>query len=109
MVHLLQTCNTLQVGDELYLEKIPYGFLTLARYQLPAPTRPMVIGYRYRACTSFYPCCKTLKRGQNIENINLVYSVRTEPSWLMWNVFKKLPKLLVKGIQGFKFIPIITS
>ena len=27
----------LQIGDELYLEKVPYGFLTLARYQLPAP------------------------------------------------------------------------
>ncbi len=34
MVRLLLTCNTLQVGDELYLEKIPYGFLTLARYQI---------------------------------------------------------------------------
>ena len=27
----------LQIGDALYLEKIPYGFLTLARYQQPLP------------------------------------------------------------------------
>ncbi|MBO9530786.1 MAG: ferredoxin--NADP reductase, partial [Acinetobacter oleivorans] len=27
----------LKVGDELYLEKISYGYLTLARYQQPLP------------------------------------------------------------------------
>ena len=27
----------LKVDDDIYLEKIPYGFLTLARYQLPLP------------------------------------------------------------------------
>ena len=34
----------LKVGDALYLEKIPYGFLTLARYQLPLPQDLWLLG-----------------------------------------------------------------
>jgi ferredoxin/flavodoxin---NADP+ reductase len=34
----------LKVDDEIYLEKIPYGFLTLARYQLPLPKDLWLLG-----------------------------------------------------------------
>jgi ferredoxin--NADP+ reductase len=88
----------LKVDDEIYLEKIPYGFLTLARYQLPLPKDLWLLGTG-TGLAPFISMLQDFETWSKYESITLVYSVRTA-SELAYATFKKLQRLLVRAIQA---------
>jgi Flavodoxin reductases (ferredoxin-NADPH reductases) family 1 len=63
----------LKVGDELYLEKISYGYLTLARYQQPLPHDFMVVG-NWDGLAPFLSMLQDFETWNKYQQINLVYS-----------------------------------
>jgi ferredoxin/flavodoxin---NADP+ reductase len=97
----------LQVNDDLYLEKIPYGFLTLARYQAPAPQDLWLLGTG-TGLAPFLSMLQEFETWQNYTNIYLVYSVRTQDELAYVEKIKATAETFGEGHQGFKFIPIIT-
>ena len=97
----------LQVGDELYLEKIPYGFLTLARYQLPLPKDLWLLGTG-TGLAPFLSMLQDFEAWSKYEKINLVYSVRTESELAYVERIQEIAETFGEGHKGFKFIPIIT-
>ena len=97
----------LQVGDELYLEKIPYGFLTLARYQLPLPKDLWLLGTG-TGLAPFLSMLQDFETWAKYEKINLVYSVRTESELAYVARIQEIAETFGEGHKGFKFIPIIT-
>ena len=97
----------LKVGDELYLEKIPYGFLTLARYQLPAPKDLWLLGTG-TGLAPFLSMLQDFETWQKYQNIHLVYSVRTEAELAYVERIQEIADTFGEGHTGFKFIPIIT-
>jgi ferredoxin/flavodoxin---NADP+ reductase len=97
----------LNVGDELYLEKIPYGFLTLARYQLPAPKDLWLLGTG-TGLAPFLSMLQDFETWQKYQNIHLVYSVRTEAELAYVERIQDIADTFGEGHTGFKFIPIIT-
>ena len=97
----------LKVGDELYLEKIPYGFLTLARYQLPAPQDLWLLGTG-TGLAPFVSMLQDFDTWSKYQNINLVYSVRTQAELAYSERIAQIAATFGEGHTGFKFIPIIT-
>lgn len=82
----------LKVGDELYLEKIPYGYLTLARYQQPLPHDLWLLATG-TGLAPFCRCYKTLKLGLITRKLTWFTVFVLRLSWLMLTVFKRLLKL----------------
>lgn len=97
----------LQVGDALYLEKIPYGFLTLARYQLPLPKDLWLLATG-TGLAPFISMLQDFETWSKYEKINLVYSVRTESELAYVDRIQEIAQLFGEGHTGFKFIPIVT-
>lgn len=97
----------LKVGDELYLEKIPYGFLTLARYQLPLPQDLWLLGTG-TGLAPFLSMLQDFETWQKYQHIHLVYSVRTEAELAYVERIQEIAEIFGEGHTGFKFIPIIT-
>ena len=97
----------LQVGDALYLEKIPYGFLTLARYQLPLPKDLWLLATG-TGLAPFISMLQDFETWSKYEKINLVYSVRTESELAYVDRIQEIALLFGEGHTGFKFIPIVT-
>lgn len=97
----------LQVGDELYLEKIPYGFLTLARYQLPLPKDLWLLATG-TGLAPFISMLQDFETWSKYEKINLVYSVRTESELAYVDRIQAITQLFGEGHTGFKFIPVVT-
>ncbi|AYA02695.1 ferredoxin--NADP reductase [Acinetobacter sp. WCHAc010034] len=97
----------LQVGDELYLEKIPYGFLTLARYQLPLPQDLWLLGTG-TGLAPFLSMLQDFETWHKYQQINLVYSVRTEAELAYAERIEEIAAVFGEGHQGFRFIPVIT-
>ena len=97
----------LKVGDELYLEKIPYGYLTLARYQLPLPKDLWLLGTG-TGLAPFLSMLQDFETWQNYQNIHLVYSVRTTAELAYLERIQEIAETFGEGHYGFKFIPIIT-
>ena len=97
----------LQVGDELYLEKIPYGFLTLARYQLPMPKDLWLLGTG-TGLAPFIAMLQDFDTWSKYEKINLVYSVRTVSELAYAERIAEIAATFGEGHEGFKFIPIVT-
>jgi ferredoxin/flavodoxin---NADP+ reductase len=97
----------LKVGDELYLEKIPYGYLTLARYQLPLPQDLWLLGTG-TGLAPFLSMLQDFEPWQKYKNIHLVYSVRTEAELAYVDRIQEIAETFGEGHTGFKFIPIIT-
>lgn len=97
----------LKVGNELYLEKIPYGFLTLARYQLPLPKDLWLLGTG-TGLAPFLSMLQDFETWIKYEKINLVYSVRTEAELAYAERIREIAESFGEGHKGFKFIPIIT-
>lgn len=97
----------LQVGDELYLEKIPYGFLTLARYQLPLPKDLWLLATG-TGLAPFISMLQDFETWSKYEKINLVYSVRTASELAYVDRIEEIAETFGEGHTGFKFIPIIT-
>ena len=97
----------LQVGDELYLEKIPYGFLTLTRYQLPLPQDLWLLATG-TGLAPFISMLQDFGTWTKYQNINLVYSVRTASELAYVERIQEIAESFGEGHTGFKFIPIIT-
>ena len=97
----------LKVDDELYLEKIPYGFLTLARYQLPLPQDLWLLATG-TGLAPFISMLQDFETWTKYQHINLVYSVRTEAELAYVARIQEIAETFGEGHQGFKFIPIIT-
>ena len=97
----------LQVGDALYLEKISYGFLTLARYQLPLPKDLWLLATG-TGLAPFISMLQDFETWSKYEKINLVYSVRTESELAYVDRIQEIAQLFGEGHTGFKFIPIVT-
>ena len=97
----------LKVDDEIYLEKIPYGYLTLARYQLPLPQDLWLLATG-TGLAPFLSMLQDFETWKNYQKINLVYSVRTEAELAYVARITEIAETFGEGHQGFKFIPIIT-
>lgn len=97
----------LQVGDELYLEKIPYGFLTLARYQLPLPKDLWLLATG-TGLAPFISMLQDFETWSKYAQINLIYSVRTASELAYVDRIQEIAETFGEGHTGFKFIPIIT-
>ncbi len=97
----------LKVGGELYLEKIPYGYLTLARYQLPLPQDLWLLGTG-TGLAPFLSMLQDFETWNKYKHINLVYSVRTQDELAYVDRIQEIAESFGEGYTGFKFIPIIT-
>ena len=97
----------LQVGDELYLEKVPYGFLTLARYQLPLPQDLWLLATG-TGLAPFISMLQDFETWSKYSKINVVYSVRTAAELAYVERIQEIAETFGEGHIGFKFIPIIT-
>ncbi len=97
----------LKVGDVLHLEKIPYGYLTLARYQLPLPKDLWLLGTG-TGLAPFICMLQDFETWSKYEKINLVYSVRTRAELAYVDRIQEIAETFGEGHTGFKFIPIIT-
>ncbi len=97
----------LQVGDELYLDKDPYGFLTLARYQLPLPKDLWLLATG-TGLAPFISMLQDFETWSKYQQINLVYSVRTASELAYAERIEEIVASFGEGHEGFKFIPIIT-
>jgi ferredoxin--NADP+ reductase len=94
------------VGDELYLEKISYGYLTLARYQQPLPQDLWLLATG-TGLAPFLSMLQDFETWTKYQHIHLVYSVRTASELAYVDRIQEIADILV-GHSGFKFIPIIT-
>ncbi|MDC5351475.1 ferredoxin--NADP reductase [Acinetobacter baumannii] len=97
----------LKVGDELYLEKIPYGYLTLARYQKPLPHDLWLLATG-TGLAPFLSMLQDFDTWSKYQKINLVYSVRTAAELAYVDRIQEIAETFGEGHNGFKFIPIIT-
>lgn len=97
----------LKVGDELYLEKIPYGYLTLARYQQPLPHDLWLLATG-TGLAPFLSMLQDFDTWSKYQKINLVYSVRTAAELAYVDRIKEIAETFGEGHIGFKFISIIT-
>ncbi|WP_227061995.1 ferredoxin--NADP reductase [Acinetobacter pittii] len=97
----------LKVGDELYLEKIPYGYLTLARYQQPLPHDLWLLATG-TGLAPFLSMLQDFDTWSKYQKINLVYSVRTAAELAYVDRIQEITETFGEGHNGFKFIPIIT-
>lgn len=97
----------LKVGDELYLEKIPYGYLTLARYQQPLPHDLWLLATG-TGLAPFLSMLQDFDTWSKYQKINLVYSVRTTAELAYVDRIQEIAETFGEGHNGFKFIPIIT-
>ncbi|MDR6797813.1 ferredoxin--NADP reductase [Acinetobacter calcoaceticus] len=97
----------LKVGDELYLEKIPYGYLTLARYQQPLPYDLWLLATG-TGLAPFLSMLQDFDTWSKYQKINLVYSVRTAAELAYVDRIQEIAETFGDGHVGFKFISIIT-
>ena len=97
----------LKVDDDIYLEKIPYGFLTLARYQLPLPKDLWLLGTG-TGLAPFISMLQDFETWSKHESITLVYSVRTASELAYATRIQEIAETFGEGHTGFKFVPIIT-
>ena len=100
--------NTLQVGDKLLLERIPYGFLTLARYQEPAPHDLWLLATG-TGLAPFLSILQDFAVWQNYRHIVLAYSVRTIEELAYVHQINALAETFAdEGWASFQFIPVVT-
>lgn len=97
----------LQIGDDIYLEKIPYGFLTLARYQKPDPKDLWLLATG-TGIAPFLSILQDFEVWQKYQNIRLVYSARYASELAYQEQISQLAATFGDNHQGFQFIPIIT-
>jgi len=97
----------LKVNDGLYLEKIPYGYLTLARYQLPLPKDLWLLATG-TGLAPFLSMLQDFETWTKYQSIQLVYSVRTAAELAYIDRIQEMAKIFGEEHQGFHFIPVIT-
>ena len=100
----------LKVGDELYLEKISYGYLTLARYQQPLPQDLWLLATG-TGLAPFLSMLQDLKTWEDYEHIILAYSARSIEELAYIDKIESLQEdfgSLVDNPAKLIFIPIVT-
>lgn len=100
--------KSLQVGDKLLLERIPYGYLTLARYQEPVPQDLWLLATG-TGLAPFLSILQDFTVWQNYRHIILAYSVRTLDELAYVHEINALAATFSdEGGASFQFIPIVT-
>ncbi|MFZ2843276.1 ferredoxin--NADP reductase [Psychrobacter sp.] len=100
----------LQVGDELLLNTMPFGFLTLARYQKPLPKDLWLLATG-TGLAPFLSMLQDLKTWQDYEHIVLAYSARSAAELAYVEKIESLQEdfgSLVDNPAKLIFIPIVT-
>lgn len=102
----------LQIGDSIFLEKIPYGFLTLTRFQQPAPQHLWLLATG-TGLAPFLSMLQDFAPWQQYQRIVLVYSARTQAELAYVAEIEKIAADFgmdngqAIGAQ-FEFVPIVT-
>lgn len=100
----------LQVGDELLLNTMPFGFLTLARYQKPLPKDLWLLATG-TGLAPFLSMLQDLQTWQDYEHIVLAYSARSIEELAYVDKIESLQEdfgTLVDNPAKLIFIPIVT-
>ncbi|ERL56112.1 ferredoxin--NADP reductase [Psychrobacter aquaticus] len=100
----------LQVGDELLLNTMPFGFLTLARYQKPLPKDLWLLATG-TGLAPFLSMLQDLKTWEDYETIVLAYSARSLEELAYIEKIESLQEdfgALVDNPATLIFIPIVT-
>ena len=100
----------LQVGDELLLNTMPFGFLTLARYQKPMPKDLWLLATG-TGLAPFLSMLQDLKTWEDYEHIVLAYSARSTQELAYVDKIKNLQDdfgPLVDNPAKLIFVPIVT-
>ena len=100
----------LQVGDELLLNTMPFGFLTLARYQKPLPKDLWLLATG-TGLAPFLSMLQDLKTWEDYEHIVLAYSARSTEELAYVEKIESLQEefgSLVDNPATLTFIPIVT-
>ncbi|MGE6325297.1 ferredoxin--NADP reductase [Psychrobacter sp. NPDC078370] len=100
----------LQVGDELLLNTMPFGFLTLARYQKPLPKDLWLLATG-TGLAPFLSMLQDLKTWEDYEHIVLAYSARSLDELAYVEKIESLQEdfgTLVDNPAKLIFIPTVT-
>lgn len=100
----------LEVGDELLLNTVPFGFLTLARYQKPLPKDLWLLATG-TGLAPFLSMLQDLKTWEDYEHIVLAYSARSAEELAYMDKIESLQEdfgSLVDNSAKLIFIPIVT-
>ena len=100
----------LQVGDELLLNTMPFGFLTLARYQKPSPKDLWLLATG-TGLAPFLSMLQDMQTWENYEHIVLAYSARSCEELAYIDKIEQLQAdfgSLVDNPARLIFIPIVT-
>ena len=99
--------NHIQVGDSLLLNTTPFGYLTLARYQLPLPNDLWLLATG-TGLAPFLSILKTLEVWQQYQRIILVYSARTSQELAYQAEIGSIKSIYGDNGAAFVFLPIVT-
>ena len=100
----------LEVGDKLLLNTMPFGFLTLARYQKPLPKDLWLLATG-TGLAPFLSMLRDLKTWEDYKHIILAYSARSIEELAYVDKIKSLQEdfgSLVDNPAKLIFIPIVT-
>lgn len=97
----------LKPGDTVLLEKIPYGFLTLARFQQPAP-RDLWLLATGTGLAPFLSILQDFDVWKQYRRIVLAYSVRTADELAYKPEITDIAATFGENGAEFRFLPIIT-
>ena len=97
----------LEIGDELYLDKTAYGYLTLARYQLPLAHDLWLLATG-TGLAPFLSMLQDFETWTKYQHIHLIYSVRSTAELAYVDRIQEIVESFGEGHTGFKFVPIIT-
>jgi len=97
----------LEVDDELYLDKTAYGYLTLARYQLPLAHDLWLLATG-TGLAPFLSMLQDFETWTKYQDIHLIYSVRSTAELAYVDRIQEIAESFGEGHTGFKFVPIIT-
>lgn len=98
----------LSAGDSLLLEKIPYGFLTLARFQHPAPKDLWLLATG-TGLAPFLSILQDFTTWQNYRHIVLAYSVSVKEDLAYTDEIQQIVNNFGRENTRFIFLPIITQ
>ncbi|RZG68176.1 ferredoxin--NADP reductase [Acinetobacter junii] len=97
----------LEIGDELYLDKTAYGYLTLARYQLPLAHDLWLLATG-TGLAPFLSMLQDFETWTKYQHIHLIYSVRSTAELAYVDRIQEIAESFGEGHTGLKFVPIIT-
>lgn len=97
----------LETGDKLYLDKTAYGYLTLARYQLPLAHDLWLLATG-TGLAPFLSMLQDFETWTKYQHIHLIYSVRSTAELAYVDRIQEIAESFGEGHTGFKFVPIIT-